>query len=308
MDATRRLAARGCGGLNRAMDLPHPAFTLTRPRRHSAPVVFSSAHSGRDYPPAFVASARLDAMRLRRSEDAFVDLLYASAPRLGAPLLAANFPRAFCDANREPWELDPGMFEDALPDWVNVDSPRVAAGLGTIAKLVGSGENIYGGRLHFAEAEARVRDCWQPFHAALAELLETTRLHFGAVLLVDCHSMPGNALPARAPADFVLGDAYGTACTPAFTALAEQTLRGMGYRVRRNEPYAGGFITRHYGRPRQDIHALQIEINRALYMDEAAIAQGPRFDAVADDLARLVAVLTEAASGIMLPGLAEAAE
>ena len=303
-----RLAARRRGGLNRAMDLPNPAITLERPRRQTAPVVFSSAHSGRDYPAAFVASARLDATRLRRSEDAFVDLLYASAPRLGAPLLSANFPRAFCDANREPWELDPGMFEDALPDWVNVESPRVAAGLGTIAKLVGSGENIYRGRLQFAEAETRIRDCWQPFHAALAELLDTTRLHFGAVLLVDCHSMPGNALPARAPADFVLGDCYGTACTTAFTALAETTLRAMGYRVRRNEPYAGGFITRHYGRPRQDMHALQIEINRALYMDEAAIAPGPRFDAVADDLAQLVAVLTEAAGGIMLPGLAEAAE
>ena len=281
-----------------------PPISVLRPLRQTAPVVFSSAHSGRAYPADFVAAARLDPLRLRRSEDGFVDELYAAAPRLGAPLLAANFPRAYCDANREPWELDPAMFEERLPDWVNSDSPRVAAGLGTIAKLVASGENIYRHRLRFAEAEARIRDCWQPFHDALADLLETTRLHFGAALLVDCHSMPANALPARMPTDIVLGDAHGTACDPAITALAETTLRDLGYRVRRNEPYAGGFITRHYGRPRASVHALQIEINRGLYMHEDRIEPSERFAAVQTDLGRLVAVLLAEVGEIMLPGLA----
>ena len=239
-------------------------FTLLRPRRQIAPLVFSSAHSGRAYPPDFVAAARLDPLRLRRSEDGFVDQLYAAAPDLGAPLLTANFPRAYCDANREPWELDPAMFEDALPDYVNGASPRVAAGLGTIARIVASGEPIYRRQLRFAEAEDRIRTCWQPYHETLAELLEATRLHFGAALLVDCHSMPGNALPPKSATDFVLGDAHGTTCRPEITALAERTLRDMGYRVRRNDPYAGGFITRHYGRPRAGLHALQIELNRAL--------------------------------------------
>ena len=286
-----------------------PPFTLIRPRRQTAPLVFSSAHSGRAYPPHFVAAARLDPLRLRRSEDGFVDQLYAAAPDLGAPLLTANFPRAYCDANREPWELDPAMFEDVLPDYVNGASPRVAAGLGTIARIVASGEPIYRHRLRFAEAEDRIHACWQPYHETLAELLEATRLHFGAALLVDCHSMPGNALPPKSAADFVLGDAHGTACLPEITALAERTLRDMGYRVRRNDPYAGGFITRHYGRPRAGIHALQIELNRALYMDEERITPSDGFDAVRADLTRLMAVLLAQTGEILLPGLAaQAAE
>ena len=201
------------------------------------------------------------------------------------------------------------MFEDALPDYVNGASPRVAAGLGTIARIVASGEPIYRRQLRFAEAEDRIRTCWQPYHETLAELLEATRLHFGAALLVDCHSMPGNALPPKSATDFVLGDAHGTTCRPEITALAERTLRDMGYRVRRNDPYAGGFITRHYGRPRAGIHTLQIELNRALYMDEERIAPSDGFDTVRADLTRLVAVLLAQAGEILLPGLAaQAAE
>jgi N-formylglutamate deformylase len=287
------------------MDLPittapatPPPLTLSRPAVQSVPLVFASAHSGRDYPAEFVAAARLDALALRRSEDGFVDELFAAAPLHGAPLLAATFPRAFCDANREPWELDPGMFEERLPQWVNTGSARVNAGLGTIARVVASGEAIYRRKLHFAEAERRVRLYWEPFHAVLRDLVDATRRQFGLCVLVDCHSMPGNYTAPNPAADFVLGDAHGTACAPAVTRRAEQVLTGLGYRVNRNEPYAGGYITRHYGRPREGVHALQIEVCRPLYMDEARMAKLAGFVAVQRDMATLVAGLTDLGSAL----------
>ena len=282
------------------MDLPLPIapdglagtpVRLSRPAQQSVPLVFASAHSGRDYPAEFIAAARLDALALRRSEDGFVDELFAAAPAHGAPLLAATFPRAFCDANREAWELDPAMFEERLPSWVNTGSARVGAGLGTIARVVASGEAIYRRKLRFAEAERRVSLYWEPFHAALRELVETTRRQFGACLLVDCHSMPGNCSAPQPPADVVLGDAHGTACAAAVTRRAEQALAGMGYRVRRNDPYAGGYITRHYGRPHEGIHALQIELCRPLYMDETRMVRLPAFGQVQRDMTALVAAL-----------------
>ncbi len=280
------------------MDLPiastplaAPPLRLVRPAQQSVPLVFASAHSGRDYPADFIAAARLDALALRRSEDGFVDELFAAAPSHGAPLLAATFPRAFCDANREPWELDQAMFEERLPPWVNTASARVGAGLGTIARVVASGEAIYRRKLRFAEAERRVHNYWEPFHAALRDLVEATRREFGACLLVDCHSMPGNANTPYPPADVVLGDAHGTSCAAAMMCRAEQSLTGMGYRVRRNDPYAGGYITRHYGRPREGVHALQVELARPLYMDEARMAKLPAFDGVRRDMTTLVAAL-----------------
>lgn len=150
-------------------------YRLLRPLRRTAPLIFASPHSGSRYPPDFVAQSRLDPLALRRSEDGFVDELFAAAPDFGAPLLAAEFPRVFCDVNREPWEMDPAMFEDPLPAWVNSASPRVGAGLGTIARIVTSGEPVYRAKLAFPEAEARIRECWQPYHAALAALIEETR-------------------------------------------------------------------------------------------------------------------------------------
>ncbi len=277
-----------------------PAFRLLRPARQTAPLVLASPHSGRDYSEAFRASARLDGLALRRSEDSFVDELFASGPSHGVPLLAANFPRAFCDPNREAWELDPTMFEDALPAWVNAGSPRVVAGLGTIARVVASGEAIYRGKLRFAEAETRIRACWQPYHRALIELLAGTRREFGACLLIDCHSMPGGGPRGNGP-DFVLGDAHGTACSPTITRLVEATLAGMGYHVRRNDPYAGGYVTRHYGRPREQVHALQIEIARGLYMHEGRIERLPHFAALEADLATLIATLAAEAEAILVP-------
>ena len=276
-----------------------PVFEVRAPARQTSPLVLASPHSGRDYTADFLAAARLDANALRRSEDCYVDDLFAAAPDLGVPLLAARFPRAWCDPNREPWELDPAMFEDRLPDWVNTASPRVGVGLGTIARVVASGETIYRRKLRFAEAEARVRTCWQPFHAALAGLIEATRAEFGRCLLLDCHSMPASMAPARAgsgrgAADVVLGDAHGTACAPRTVQLAEQVLQGMGYRVRRNDPYAGGYITRHYGHPRDGVEALQIELCRSLYMDETALEKTAAFAAIRRDMTTLIGALAGA--------------
>lgn len=263
-------------------------YAIYRPARQTMPVVFASPHSGQDYPADFVAEARLDPLALRRSEDSFVDEIFAAAPAHGAPLLAATFPRVWCDVNREPWELDPGMFDGPLPPWVNTSSPRVGAGLGTIARIVATGEAVYRRRLRFAEAEARIRACWEPYHAALSRLIAETRARFGVCLLVDCHSMPAHPAQAANPPDMVLGDAHGTACAPRATRLVEEVLVGFGYRVRRNDPYAGGYVTRHYGRPRDGVHALQVELARALYMDEARIERRPGLPALARDVTALI--------------------
>jgi N-formylglutamate deformylase len=283
------------------MDLPIPDLSpiqVVPATGNRVPLVFASPHSGQNYPLDFLAAARLAPLALRRSEDSFVDELFAAAPAHGAPLLLATFPRAWCDPNREAWELDPAMFEDELPAWVNRSSPRVQAGLGTIARIVSSGEPIYRGKLRFAEAEQRVRVGWQPYHDALDGLISETTAAFGACLLIDCHSMPG-PLPAaaagsekRADVAFVLGDAHGTSCDPAITRLAEACLTGFGYRVRRNDPYAGGYTTRHYGHPGRGVHVLQIEISRALYMDERRIEKRPGFETLRAQLTHLVATLT----------------
>lgn len=293
------------------MDLPvsgFPAsvaspFVLAEPVRQSAALVLASPHSGRDYPAEFLAAARLDGLSLRRSEDSFVEELFSAAPACGAPLLAATFPRAFCDVNREPWELDPAMFEEELPPWVNTRSPRVSAGLGMIARIVSSGETIYRGKLPFAEAERRVREFWQPFHATLAALIARTQAAHGACLLVDCHSMPSGSCAVRrgVAADFVLGDAHGTTCSAEITGWVERDLADRGYAVRRNDPYAGGYITRHYGRPGTGAHVLQLEINRGLYMDESRIERTARFDALRDDLSGMIGRLA-ARVGVLLGG------
>lgn len=273
---------------------PHPGpFQLTRPAMQRAPLVFASPHSGRDYPATFLAESRLDAHAVRRSEDSFVDELFEAAPRLGAPLLAATFPRVYCDANREPWELDPNMFDGPLPAWVNSASPRVGAGLGTIARIVANGEPVYRRRLSFREAEERVQQCWQPYHAALADLIAETKSRFGACLVIDCHSMPAQPGQTHSAAEMVLGDAHGTACAPRAVRRVEELLWSMGYRIRRNDPYAGGYVTRHYGRPREAVHVLQIELARALYMDEAAIERLPRMARLQGDLTAMIAALME---------------
>lgn len=274
-------------------DMPGP-FELSRPDRQRAPLVLASAHSGRCYPAAFLAESRLDSHAVRRSEDSFVEELWGAAPGLGIPLLAANFPRVYCDANREPWELDPAMFDGPLPAWVNSASPRVGAGLGTIARVVANGEPVYRRRLPFREAEERIQHCWQPYHAALAGLIAETREAFGCCLLIDCHSMPAHPGHGANAPDMVLGDAHGTACHGRAVRRVEEQLWAMGYRVRRNDPYAGGYVTRHYGRPRESVHVLQIEIARGLYMDEAAIERAPGMVRLQQDLTTLLDSLVEA--------------
>lgn len=288
------------------MDLPLPSypapppFIVSMPTRQTTPLVFASPHSGRNYPPEFLDSARLDPQSLRRSEDSFVDELFSGAPDAGAPLLAATFARAYCDPNREPWELDPAMFEGELPPWVNTTSARVGAGLGTLARVVATGEAIYRHKLPFSEAEHRVESYWKPYHQELSALLSGTRAGFGTCLLIDCHSMPGQSCGGRGTApDFVLGDAHGTACSSRVTQAVELALMHMGYSVRRNDPYAGGYVTRHYGRPRDGIHALQIEVARNLYMDESLFIRGARFNAVQANLRMLVAELAAAAPGLL---------
>jgi N-formylglutamate amidohydrolase len=260
------------------------------------PVVVASPHSGGGYLPEFLAQSCLDEQALRRSEDSYVDELFAGAPELGAPLLRAHFPRIYVDPNREPFELDPRMFEDNVPDFVNANSPRVAAGLGTIARLAAGGQDIYAGKLRFAEALRRIESYYQPYHETLRRLVNGTAAQFGFCILLDCHSMPSQGGPlesdaGRPRADIVLGDCFGESCAPAVTARAEHTLAGLGYSVRRNAPYAGGFTTRHYGRPHHAIHALQVEINRGLYMDQETFAKGPGFSAVAARLGEFVAAM-----------------
>jgi N-formylglutamate amidohydrolase len=274
------------------------AIEILAPSVQTVPLVFSSPHSGRDYSASFLAQSRLDPLTLRRSEDSYVDELFASAPEHGAPLLRALFPRVFVDPNREALELDPAMFSDALPPGANANSPRVVAGLGSIARVVASGEEIYAHKLTLAEAQARLERYWRPYHAAIEELLLVSRRRFGHVLLVDCHSMPSVGGPMERDAgdrrlDFVLGDCHGRSCAPTLTDRVEAILQAEGYRVERNAPYAGGYVTQHYGRPADGVHTLQIEVNRALYMNEANYERRPGFAALQSAISRLIAQLAQ---------------
>lgn len=246
-----------------------PAFETIRPQRQIAPLVFNSAHSGADYPERFLKMTRLDRTSIRQSEDAFVDELFGRAPHMGALMLRAHFPRAYLDVNREPYELDPAMFSDPLPQIYNTRSPRVAAGLGTLARLVAENKPIYREKLALADAQMRIEGIYRPYHATLQKLLSETAGRFGAALLVDCHSMPQLSPSATQSApDVVLGDRFGTTCSDPVIELAESLFSGAGLKVARNRPYAGGFITRTYGKPDFGIHTLQIEFSRHLYMNE----------------------------------------
>lgn len=287
-------------------DAPAPqSFSIARPTTQEAPLVFASPHSGCDYPADFIAEANLSLLTLRRSEDAFVDQIFGAAAACGAPLLRAHFPRVYVDPNREPFELDPRMFDGPLPEYVNGHSPRVAAGLGTVAKVVATGETIYHHKLHFADTKRRIEAHYFPYHAALVDLLAETEKTFDCYLLIDCHSMPSiggpmDADPGTRRMDFVLGDCFGTSCSPAITTLVHTTLRDMGYSVHRNVPYAGGYTTRHYGRPDERRHALQIEVNRGLYMDEHRITPTEGLAKVTADLTRLIEVLIAAGRAMLL--------
>jgi N-formylglutamate amidohydrolase len=283
--------------LTAALDV-EPPFEIRRPPVPDLappPLVFASPHSGRHYPKDMGASARLGADLIRSSEDALVDLLLEAAPGHGCTVLLARYARAYVDVNREPYELDASMFEDALPEFARARTARVAAGLGSIARLVAEGREIYDRKLTFAEANRRIEAVHRPYHRALGELVRQARDAWGAAVLIDWHSMPGAAAGAahhgRRQVDMVLGDRFGSTCSPALTELVERRLVGMGYAVARNAPYAGGFTTEAYGRPVEGVHALQIEINRSLYLDEAALAPSSSFPRLARDLESVFAAL-----------------
>jgi N-formylglutamate amidohydrolase len=267
-----------------------PPFEIDKPDRLALPFVINTPHSGRVYPDAFLAMTRLDRHGLRRSEDCYVDLLFAETPRLGLPLLKAHFPRAYLDVNREPYELDPRMFDGRLPAYANTRSMRVAGGLGSIPRIVGDGQDIYRTRLTIADAMRRIDTVYRPYHRALRGLLQETHRRFGEAILLDCHSMPSASLGAenQARPDIVLGDRFGTSCAPVLIDTVQACFEALGYRVARNRPYAGGFITEHYGQPASAVHALQIEINRSLYMDEETLEPRPGFARLRDDLTRIL--------------------
>jgi N-formylglutamate amidohydrolase len=255
-----------------------PVCAVLGPERPATPFVFSSPHSGRIYPRRFLDQARLHPSVLRRSEDMHVDDLIGGVVALGAPLLLARFPRAYVDVNREPYELDPRMFEGRLPAHANTRSVRVASGLGAIPRIVGDCLEIYAGRLPVEEAMARIAACHAPFHAALTRLLTDARRRFGLSVLIDCHSMPSASVDRESSAiDLVIGDRYGTSASAALMDRLEGEARRRGFRVSRNRPYAGGYITETYGAPEMGRHAVQVEINRGLYMDEATGERLPGF-------------------------------
>lgn len=275
-----------------------PPFEILAPARRTSPFVFNAPHSGNAYPRSLIRRSRLDRHTIRRSEDTFVDSLFAGVLELGAPMLKANFPRVYLDLNRAANELDPEMFDAPLCVPVAPDSPRVAGGLGVIARIVGERQEIYGGPLPAAEAEHRLSTLYDPYHRALEDLIESTVDDFGACVLVDCHSMPSGAVRAMGEGagpkpDVILGDRFGTSCAPELTDALAAALREAGFVVGRNRPYAGGYITEHYGRPPL-VHAVQLEINRALYMDEAYYTRAKAFGRIQDQMTAVCETVMDA--------------
>ncbi len=269
----------------------NPPFSIAGAESQRVPIIFNSPHSGRIYPSVFLRASRLSAKALRKSEDAYVEELLASAPAHGAVLMHAHFPRAYLDINREPYELDPLLFNGQLPDFVNSQSLRAIGGLGTIARIVNDKEEIYSGPLTLETAFTRIEQLYKPYHAALARLVETTRAQFGTAFLIDCHSMPSQQGERGSWPDFVLGDRFGSSCAPEITKLVQSFLKSTGYRVLLNKPYAGGYITEHYGKPAHGIHVLQIEVDRSLYMNEETFERSPSFAGAQLDISRLIATL-----------------
>ena len=258
-----------------------PAYNLCRPDRRETPVIFSSPHSGKEYPAAFLSRSLLDASAIRSSEDAFVDELFASAPQMGAPLIAACAPRAYIDLNRAADELDPALIEGVMRAPHN---PRVNSGLGVIPRVVANGRAIYDGKIGLREAQQRIDRLWHPYHAALRVLIEESLSAFGEAVLIDCHSMPHEAIEAHARPgqprpDVVLGDRFGAASGREVMEAVEAAFTEAGFRVARNAPFAGAYIAQAYGRPSRCQHVVQIEIDRGLYMNEQRITRRADFGA-----------------------------
>lgn len=270
-------------------------FTLSLPDHPATPVVFASPHSGRDYPWTFLRRSVLDERAIRSSEDAFIDVLYGCAPDFGAPLLAATAPRAFIDLNRSADELDPALIEGVRRSTHN---PRVTSGLGVIPRVVANGRAIYRGKLTLEEAQERLRDHWRPYHAKLQSLLDTARAAHGRAILIDCHSMPHEAIDSVGTAgtphpEIVLGDRFGASADGGIVDRIEAAFTGAGLRVVRNSPFAGAYTAQHYGRPSRGQHVVQVEIDRALYMNERLVRPNANFDAFQDLMRGVVSELAQ---------------
>lgn len=274
-------------------DGDQPPFEIAEPAIWRSPIIFNSPHSGSVYPEQFLSASRIDLAGLRRSEDSFMDELIGGLTDAGFPVVRVNFPRSYVDVNREPYELDPRMFTGRLPSFANTRSMRVAGGLGTIPRVVGDGEEIYRERLAVDDALGRIELLYKPYHRALRRLIHKAHQTFGTVILVDCHSMPSTGISFDEPKrpDIVIGDRYETSCAPQLPNVIDDVMRGLGYSLARNKPYAGGFITEHYGNPASGLHAVQLELNRAVYMDERRRERGPRFRQVATDFLTLADAL-----------------
>ena len=271
--------------------MPSSAYKVQHPERLLSCAVFASPHSGRDYTWSFLRGTVLDEHAIRSSEDAFVDQLFDCAPQYGATFLKARVPRAFVDLNRSSDELDPALIEGVRRQGHN---PRVASGLGVIPRVVANGRAIYRGKISGAEAQRRIRTFWQPYHETLQTLLDAARRNFGQAVLIDCHSMPHEAMDGvsrtgmRRP-DVVLGDRFGAAAGGDVVDRIEAAFVDAGFAVTRNAPFAGAYITQAYGRPSRGQHAIQVEIDRSLYMNEALIQPNRDFDAVRQALRPVIA-------------------
>lgn len=275
--------------------MPKPAYTLSMPETRTTPVVFASPHSGRDYPRSFLHQSVLDERAIRSSEDAFVDMLFDCAPEFGAPFLASTAPRAFIDVNRSLDELDSALIEGVGK---SAHNPRVASGLGVVPRVVANGRAIYRGKLAMREAQARIDDYWHPYHDALTQLLDESRALYGEAILIDCHSMPREAIETISTSkgglpDIVIGDRFGAAADAQIVEHVEATLHNAGLRTARNAPFAGAYVTQHYGRPSRGQHVLQLEIDRSLYMNEAMVRPNNNFKAFQALLRDIVADLAE---------------
>jgi len=280
-----------------------PPFEIVEPAEWRAPIIFNSPHSGSAYPAEFLTASRIELAALRRSEDSFMDELIGGLSDRGFPTVRVNFPRSYVDVNREPYELDPRMFIGRLPSFANTRSMRVAGGLGTIPRVVGDGQEIYRERLSVDDALARIEALYKPYHRALRRLINKAHQTFGAVVVVDCHSMPSIGVSRDEPRrpDVVIGDRYGTSCAPLLPDMIEQVMKGLGYSLGRNKPYAGGFITEHYGNPASGLHTIQLELNRAIYMDERRRERGPKFAQVTEDFVTLAESLAALPLGDLGP-------
>lgn len=272
-----------------------PPFEIVEPADWRAPIIFNSPHSGSVYPHDFLSASRIDIGALRRSEDSFMDEFIADLSGRGFPVVRVHFPRSYVDVNREPYELDPRMFSGRLPSFANTRSMRVAGGLGTIPRVVGDGQEIYRERLSVDDALSRIETLYKPYHRALRRLINKAHQTFGTAIMVDCHSMPSIGMSRDEPRrpDIVIGDRYGTSCASLLADVVEETFGALGYSLGRNKPYAGGFITEHYGNPASGLHAIQIELNRAIYMDERRRERTGRFGRIAADFAVLAEALAQ---------------